>query len=164
MPEDKTIGSIVFDPMDRFITTMKTGKTGRAYEAGKGYVDTEKTVLDEFVDWTYKIDRRLIGYSVHRQDIQAFVRGERQRSGTKENTGNIKSESRRLFNNFMQSGLSPEIQAEILKKYNAEKNAYVRPEYATFPIEIDGMATEFGGQPFKLSPTQQTGVGFLVTK
>jgi len=84
--------------------------------------------------------------------------GERQRANTKEITGYIKSESKRLFNQFIKSSLDVEVQARIMKKYNEQKNSYVRPDYDKIPVEIQGMATTFKGKPFTLSETQRNGV------
>ena len=51
-----------------------------------------------------------------------------------------------------------------MKKYNEQKNSYVRPDYDKIPVEIQGMATTFKGKPFTLSETQRNGVGFLVNR
>lgn len=163
LPAEKRIDEITFDPLDRFVTKIDTGKEKRVYK-GWNSETVPMTVEDAFVDWVHGIDRKLIGYGVQKGDIENFVRGNRQRANTKHITVHIKSESRRLFNQFMRDGLDAETQKKIVEEFNRTKNSYVRPEYDRIPVVVKGMATEYHGQPFQLSPTQRNGVGFLVNK
>lgn len=136
LPEDKKIDEITFDPTDRFVTKIETGKQKRIYNRYGPDSEVLMNVEDAFVDWVQSMDRKLIGYGVQKGDIENFVRGNRQRANTKLITVHIKSESRRLFNQFMRDGLDAETQKKIVSEFNRTKNSYVRPDYDKIPVIV----------------------------
>lgn len=167
LPKDKTVQDISFDPLDRFISEFPTGKEKTVWVTKNGRRDwehVEQQVKDLFFDYLHEVPRGLLRNEVQKGDIINYVNGDRARSDTKRIMGYIKSESKRLFNEFIKTTLDFELQTKIAEKYNKEKNAYVRPRYDRIPVSIEGMAEEFRGKKFHLSETQKTGVGFLVNK
>lgn len=153
LPKRVGIKEVAFDPLDRHIADIKT----------KDKYGKPSTVLSVFADWVRMSDVAL-SPRVQRWDVLTFVRGQNLSKGTKPIEGYIKSDARRLFNQFLKNELAPETQKEIEDKYNTEKNGYVQPDYTKIPIEIENMAKQFRGRDFLLSETQKNGIGFLVNK
>lgn len=159
LPKSKKIQEISFDPLDRYVMEMETGGEDRnMWERQKGYTYKKERIKDLFEDYVRNMSRELIGYGVYKSDISGFINGERARKDTKEIQGYVKSEAKRLFNEFMKTKLDYELQQQVMERYNNEKNSYVRPRYDEIPVVIEGMATEFRGKKFNLSETQRNGV------
>ena len=157
IPKKVTIKEVAFDPLDRHITDIPTTLVSRNGREEKG------NVLSAFTQYLRSNDVAL-SPRVSKWDVITFVQGQNLSKGTKPIEGYIKSDAKRLFNQFLKNELAPETQKAIEEKYNTEKNGYVQPDYTKIPVEIENMAKQFRGRDFLLSETQKNGIGFLVNK
>lgn len=160
-PANIPLSEISFDPMDRHIADLEYNK-----DLVNGSTK-ETTVMSSFIESMQGYENRnkfALSPRVAIYDIVNYVRGGRLGNGKKQILGLIKSDAKRLFENFIRRDLQPDVQKAIEEKYNKEKNGYVKPDYSMIPVEIKDMAKQFRGQDFKMSQTQKEGVSFLVNK
>jgi hypothetical protein len=153
IPKALTIKEIAFDPLDRHIAGMIT----------KNDKGEDSSILNVFASWM-RNNEVALSPRVSIYDIMRFVRGDNASKDTKPIMGYIKSDAKRLFNQFLKNELDAKTVALIETKYNTEKNGYVHPDYTKLPVEIKDMAKQFRGEDFHLSETQKNGIGFLVNK
>jgi len=153
IPEQIPLKDIHFDPLDRHVVM-------RMVDNGKG----EQTILlNLFTNYLRSGGYSLTG-KTDKYEIIAYVTNERLPQKSAEKLPQIKEDAKRLFNSFIKNNLTPEIQNDIVKEYNRQKNSYVLPNYSNIPVEIRDMAKDFRGKPFIPSAVQRNGVSFLVTK
>jgi hypothetical protein len=70
----------------------------------------------------------------------------------------------RLFNRFIQEGLSEDKRKDLVEAWNRRFNAYVKPDYRKIPVIINGMNTHKGEKKFDMKIEQVETVSFMCNK
>jgi len=157
IPKTVSIKEISFEPMDRNL--IKTRVTFKRFGQ-----DVELSLLKAFEVFVSVKGNVSFSPFVEATDIIRYINNFRARKDTKSITGEIMSDTHRIFNNFIKNELGIESQKLIEDTYNKEKNSMVLIDYSRLPISVDNMAEKFRGELFEMSPTQKNGISFLVNK
>ena len=169
LPEKKELSQITLSPISDWV---------REYKTNEG-----KTLIDSFFDWMYgdpsPIPREEIPAELNYGDIKDFIHKiplklDRGEAGTddkksveryKQRKKQLRRETAiKLFNRFLQEGLSIENQKELTEKWNEKANSFVNPDYKKIPVFVDGMSTHKGSKEFTLTDQQLKGISMLVNK
>jgi hypothetical protein len=156
LPEEKTVETITWHPLDRHVGNKKF-----VMSTMRGDIDA--TITTHFASWVSRKRPALSG-GVYTGDITNYVYGRRARAKTQALMPSIESDTKRLYEYFIKNELPENVRNEIVKEYNESKNSYVAPNFDKMPVYIKDMAKEFRGEAFEATGTQKGGVGFLVNK
>ena len=111
-------------------------------------------------------------------DIYAYLNGDPVRSARRYNEEDkkaaaLEAEKKRqlrrdtadkLFNRFLQEGLSEENASKLEIEWNKRFNSYTAPDWSKLPLYIDGMSKNKGKANFTLYNQQLKGISFLCNK
>jgi len=70
----------------------------------------------------------------------------------------------RLFNRFIQEGLSEDKRKDLVEAWNRRFNSYVKPDYKKIPVIVNGMNTHKGKKKFDMKIEQVETVSFMCNK
>ena len=171
-PTEKKIGQFTLSPITDW---------AREYETKDGM-----NLIDGFYEWAgyggsgdSPITREEIPPMLNWRDIRDFIEKiplklEKGEAGTDDKKGkeryreNKKQQRRdtaiKLFNRYLQEGLSLEDQKDLTAAWNLKSNSFVNPDYTKIPIFVDGMSSHKGKKPFNLTEQQIKGISTLVNK
>ncbi len=171
-PVEKKIGQFTLSPITDW---------AREYETKDGI-----SLIKGFYEWAgyggsgdSPITREEIPPMLNWQDIINFIEKkplklEKGEAGTDDKKGkeryreNKKQQRRdtaiKLFNRYLQEGLSLEDQKDLTVAWNLKSNSFVNPDYTKIPIFVDGMSSHKGKKPFNLTEQQIKGISALVNK
>jgi len=178
LPAQKDIGQFTVSPIADWTIKYKTkdnhdlinGFIAWAFNGGK--VDKDYTLpLDS------PITREEIPPACTFNDVMDYINKIPCRASTKDGSNTKerqrtkykRSEGRRdaaekLFNRYLQEGLSIEDQKDLVERWNKNFNSFVNPDYTKIPVFIDGMNEYMGTNKFTLTPQQIKGITFLTNK
>lgn len=171
-PAEKKIGQFTLSPITDWAREYKT-KDGMS-------------LINGFYEWAgyggsgdSPITREEIPPMLNWRDIRDFIEKiplklEKGEAGTDDKKGkeryreNKKQQRRdtaiKLFNRYLQEGLSLEDQKDLTNAWNLKSNSFVNPDYTKIPIFVDGMSSHKGKKPFNLLDQQLKGISMLVNK
>ena len=172
-PEEKKIGQFTLSPITDWTReyTMKDG--GNLI---KGFFDWARLYASDS-----PVSREEIPPEISPRDIMDFIQKTPYRA-TKKELGIDKDDSKgfehakernkqlrrdtaiRLFNRYLQEGLSLDEQRALTQAWNDKANSFVNPDYTKIPVFVDGMASHFHGDEFTLTRQQIKGITQLTNK
>lgn len=171
-PEEKKIGQFTLSPITDWAREYKTKDgvsllTGFRQWAGYGGSGDSPIAREEIppiLQWN-----DIIGF-INKEPLR-LDRGEADTDDKKEKQRyrERKKQARRdtaikLFNRYLQEGLSVEDQKDLTEAWNLKANSLVNPDFSKIPIFVDGMSSHKGKKEFNLSDQQLKGISMLVNK
>lgn len=174
LPPTKNIGNFTLSPISEWVEKYET-EDGQSLinlffqwvYNGNGYWSPYNSPVNQYdfppsigwqdvVDYIRKIpvnSRKIKEDDKKTKDLIAIrIRNDRRATAEK------------LFNRFLQEGLSKDDQKALTEKWNKQFNATVNPDYKKIPVFIDGMNTYKGTKKFDLTEQQIKGISFLTNK
>lgn len=174
LPPTKNIGNFTLSPISEWVEKYET-EDGQSLinlffqwvYNGNGYWSPYNSPVNQYdfppsigwqdvVDYIRKIpvnSRKIKEDDKKTKDLIAIrIRNDRRATAEK------------LFNRFLQEGLSKDDQKALTERWNKQFNATVNPDYKKIPVFIDGMNTYKGTKKFDLTEQQIKGISFLTNK
>lgn len=167
-PKEKKLGQITLSPITDW---------AREYTTKDGM-----SLINGFYEWARQdgtIAPEEIPPILNFRDIRDFIEKvplilERGESGTDDKKGHNRYRAQKLqlrretaiklFNRYLQEGLSPEDQKDLVDAWNLKSNSFVNPDFTKIPIFVDGMSSHKGEKKFDLLDQQLKGISMLTNK
>lgn len=148
-----------------FECNLKTGflhwATGHGEEDSPNYYNIMS-------DWSYSpISEDDIPSSLRWEDIYGYIKGKRTcgfYANSKKQKALRRETAEKLFNQYLQNGLTSEDKKELEKEWNKRFNNSVSNDAKNKDLFVDGMRTWKDNKPFMLYKQQIDGVSFLMQK
>jgi hypothetical protein len=163
LPKYKTIDQISLVPASVFCRSIDFG--GKF--DGRYGTEQDNTLINRFSTWleeTTALERE--GLTIY--DLDRYIRGDRVCGGSKEENRKIKEKRKsicdKLFNQFIQQGLTSEEQSQITDEFNKTYNSWHYPNYIDVPLYLADISKTFNGNALKIKDTQIEGASFLTNK
>lgn len=115
-----------------------------------------------FNDIAAYVDRIPVNTGISEDDTKEERNAKLTVAGAKKDAR--KETAYKLFNRYLQTGLSAEEKEQFCLFWNKIYNGTVQADYKKLPLFIDGMSTYKGREPFKLYKQQIEGINRLVSK
>ena len=115
-----------------------------------------------FTDVAAYVDRIPVNTGISEDDTKEERNSKLTVAGAKKDAR--KETAYKLFNRYLQTGLSAEEKEQFCLFWNKIYNGTVQADYKKLPLFIDGMSTYKGREPFKLYKQQIEGINRLVSK
>lgn len=115
-----------------------------------------------FNDIAAYVDRIPVNTGISEDDTKEERNSKLTVAGAKKDAR--KETAYKLFNRYLQTGLSAEEKEQFCLFWNKIYNGTVQADYKKLPLFIDGMSTYKGREPFKLYKQQIEGINRLVSK
>lgn len=115
-----------------------------------------------FNDIAAYVDRIPVNTGISEDDTKEERNAKLTVAGAKKDAR--KETAYKLFNRYLQTGLSAEEKEQFCLFWNKIYNGTVQADYKKLPLFIDGMSTYKGSEPFKLYKQQIEGINRLVSK
>ncbi len=173
-PKEKKIGEFTLSPITDWAAEYKT-KDGvsliNGFFAWAGYGGSADSPIarEEIppeINWQdirqfifkqpYRATKRDLG--IDDDDKKGFEHAKQRNKQLRRDTA-IK-----LFNRYLQEGLSLEDQKDLTEAWNLKSNSFVNPDFNKIPVFVDGMSTHKGKKEFNLLEQQLKGISMLVNK